>query len=142
MKGMKMKISNIVIALSLISAPLPTLATDWSPYSGLDAIALASEDNPEIFPSRDVNADCYNVVSGNHNSDAARSSINYCVDIVQLAYDSARTLWDIVSMEDRSYCLNDSRDTLNYGFYLRLNECLQVQAKLADMKSKHRFNVR
>ena len=123
-----MKISIIVIALSLISAPLPTLATDWSLYSGLDAIALASEDNPEIFPSRDVNAYCYNM-SGH------QATINRCIDLVQMAYDSARTLWNIVSMEDRRYCLNDSRDTLNYGFYLRLNECLQAQAKLADMKS-------
>jgi hypothetical protein len=104
--------------------------------------ASSSNVDPDIFPTRDVNVDCYNVVSGNHNSDAARSSINYCIDIVQVAYDSAVYLWNIVSGEDRKYCLNDSRTMLNYGYYIRLNECLKVREKLADMKSIHHFDAR
>jgi hypothetical protein len=97
--------------------------------------ASSSNVDPDIFPTRDVNEDCAKVSS-------AQASINYCIDIVQVAYDSAVYLWNIVSGEDRKYCLNDSRTMLNYGYYIRLNECLKSREKLADMKSIHHFDAR
>jgi hypothetical protein len=107
-----MKISRIIIALSLIGSPVHVMAAE----------------NYSDFPISDPTEAC---------REAARpygvAGFNSCINQEQLYYDLAKSDWPDVSAKNRSYCLNLMGKNINsagfyWGFETCLNERLREQA--------------